>query len=69
MCFYITNYCTQNFTYSCVCVCVYCMYFNMYPPHIIKINYNRCVYIYIFPVPRIVGDTLNIWEDNDIFLF
>ena len=23
----------------------------------------------IFPVPRIVANALNIWENNDIFLF
>ena len=32
-------------------------------------NNSRCVYVYIFPVPRIVDTTLNISENNDIFLF
>ena len=27
------------------------------------------LYVYIFPVPRIVATALNIWENNDIFLF
>ena len=27
------------------------------------------LYVYIFPVPRIVDTALNIWENNDIFLF
>ena len=31
-------------------------------------NNSRCVYIYIFPVPRIVATALNIWENNEIFL-
>ena len=29
-------------------------------------SYNN---LYIFPVPRIVATALNIWENNDIFLF
>ena len=32
-------------------------------------NNSSCVYIYIFPVPRIVATALNIWENNYIFLF
>ena len=32
----------------------------------IAVVYN---YVYIFPVPRIVATALNIWENNDIFLF
>ena len=47
--------------------------FHSYPPHIIA--NSCCVYIYlfiymfIFPVPRIVATALNIWGNNDIFLF
>ena len=38
-------------------------------------NISRCVYIYIslyvyiYPVPRIVATASNTWENNDIFLF
>ena len=32
-------------------------------------NNSRRVYVYIFLVPRIVATALNIWENNDIFLF
>ena len=28
-----------------------------------------CLYVYMFPVPRIVDTALNIGENNDIFLF
>ena len=37
-----------------------------YPP---SYNNSRCLYVYIFPVPRIVATASNIWENNDIFLF
>ena len=33
-------------------------------------NNSRCVYIYMFvSCPRIVVTALNIWKNNDIFLF
>ena len=42
-----------------------------YPPHIIiaVVYIFISLYVYIFPVPRIVATALNIWENNDIFLF
>ena len=41
------------------------------PPHIIiaVVYIFISLYVYIFPVPRIVATALNIWENNDIFLF
>ena len=40
-------------------------------PHIIiaVVHIFISLYVYIFPVPRIVATALNIWENNDIFLF
>ena len=36
-----------------------------------SINFHQHIslYVYIFPVPRIVATALNIRENNDIFLF
>ena len=42
-----------------------------HPPHIIiaVVYIFISLYVYIFPVPRIVATALNIWENNDIFRF
>ena len=71
---YYINYIVESYYISC-----YMNYISHYINDIMNIysgiyyvgipSYNNSRCVYIFPVPRIVATALNIWDNNDIFLF